>query len=97
MADVEIDYVAALGASEKLSSAGTVVSVGVAYIQGESTGVENPAGRVSLRLELQSRLTELRTRAQERASDSVALSDRLNSLRAEFGSLDAGMAAGDGS
>lgn len=42
MADVEIDYVAALGASEKLSSAGTVVSVGVAYIQGESTGVENP-------------------------------------------------------
>lgn len=97
MTDVEIEYAAATSAAEKLRAGGDGVAMELAQIQGESTGVENPAGRVALRLDLHNRLTELRTQTALRTSAAIDLSYQLVSLREKFGSLDEDLASGGGS
>jgi len=92
MAEVEIDYAAVSSASEAVSTAGVNVETLVGYLLGDSTGVENPAQRPSLRLAVHSKISQLRDAATNRAETAESIALTLDSIYSGYNALDASMA-----
>jgi hypothetical protein len=95
MAEVEIDYAAVSSASERVGTAGVNVATLLGYLEGDSTGVENPAQRASLRLAVHSKLSQLRDAAANRSEAAGSISRTLDSIHTGYRTLDTTMASED--
>ncbi|CAH0215514.1 hypothetical protein SRABI76_02376 [Microbacterium oxydans] len=95
MSDVEIFYAELNDASSALTSATYEVLMEAASLVGEDTGVENPAQRSGLRLELHRRLTALHDAAYDRIEAGDALASSISDIASEYTGLDAELSGGD--
>ncbi|MEU4017168.1 MULTISPECIES: hypothetical protein [unclassified Microbacterium] len=95
MSDVEIFYAELNGASSALTTATTQLLTEAASVQGEDTGVDNPAQRVGLRLEMHRRLTALHDRAYDRIESGDALAADIAAIAAKYSELDVELTGGD--
>ncbi|WP_226534227.1 hypothetical protein [Microbacterium paraoxydans] len=97
MSDVEIFYAALNDAASGLTSATTELLTQAANLQGEDTGVENPAQRAGLRLEMHRRLSALHDAAYDRIETAGALSAAISAIANKYSQLDVELTGGDGS
>ncbi|WP_194421447.1 hypothetical protein [Microbacterium abyssi] len=91
MGDVDIFRAELNGASSALSVAMTELLTQAAELQTEDVGIENPASRVALRLEMHRRLTALRAASSARiegasqlAAAAQGIADRFHELEDEL-------------
>lgn len=97
MSDVEIFYAELNNASGVLTTATYEVLMEAANVVGEETGVENPAQRAGLRLELHRRLSALHDTAYDRIATAGALSAAISAIANKYSQLDVELTGGDGS
>ncbi|WP_334149211.1 hypothetical protein [Microbacterium sp.] len=95
MSDVEIFYAELNDASSALTTATYEVLLEAANVYGEDTGVENPAQRAGLRLEMHRRLTALHDAAYDRIEAGDALAAAISAIANEYTDLDAELSGGD--
>lgn len=95
MSDVEIFYAELNDAASGLTSATSEVLTQAANLQGEETGVENPAHRSALRLEMHRRLTALHDRAYDRIESTGSLAAAISAIASKYSDLDAELTGGD--
>lgn len=95
MAEVEIDYGAVQSASERVSTAAVNVNTMLGYLQGDVTGIGNPAQRASLRLALHSRISQLRDAVANRAASGSSITLTLDSIYDGYNELDLIMSTED--
>lgn len=88
MAEVEIDYAAVSSASYQVSTAGVNISTLLGYLSGDATGIDNPGGRPTLRLEVHSRIAQLRIAAADRAESAEFLAQSLDAIHDGYSTLD---------
>lgn len=88
MEDVQIFYGELTSASSSLDSATSDLIYEAASVSGEDTGVENPAHRTALRLEMHTRLTALHDRAYERYDAGSAVSSAIRQISNRYSELD---------
>ena len=91
MGDVDIFRAELTGAASALNAAVTELLMQAADLRAEDVGIENPASRVALRLEMHRRLTGLRTASSARvdgasqlAASAQAIADGFHELEEEF-------------
>ena len=97
MGDVEVFYAELSSASSCLCTETTNLLTEAAGVQGEDTGIENPAGRASLRLEMHSRLTALHDRAYAKVEAASAVSTAIQQIANSYSDLDSELSGQDGS
>ncbi|GGM39433.1 hypothetical protein [Microbacterium saperdae] len=95
MSDVEIFYAELNDASSALTTATYEVLMEAANVIGEDTGVENPAQRAGLRLEMHRRLTALHDAAYDRNEAGDALAAAISAIANKYTELDAELTGGD--
>ncbi len=95
MSDVEIFYAELNDASSALTTATYEVLMEAANLIGEDTGVENPAQRAALRLEMHRRLTALHDAAYDRNEAGDALAAAISAIANKYTELDAELTGGD--
>ncbi|MEH3089541.1 MAG: hypothetical protein PGN24_08105 [Microbacterium arborescens] len=88
MADVEIFYHALTSAAEQIQTRATDAVTDNADIQGEDVGIENPAQRPGLRLEMYRRLQALHTAVLARTTDASAVAATLSTIASRYADLD---------
>ncbi|WEK61974.1 MAG: hypothetical protein P0Y60_04230 [Candidatus Microbacterium colombiense] len=95
MSDVEIFYAELNAASSSLTTATSALLMEAANVQGEDTGVENPAQRAGLRLELHRRLTALHDVAYDRIESGDSLAAAITAIATKYSELDVELTGGD--
>ncbi|MGA7147730.1 MAG: hypothetical protein WBX17_04470 [Microbacterium sp.] len=88
MDDVQVFYSELQSASSSLQTATTELLMENANLFGEDTGVENPAGRASLRLEFHRRLTALHDLGLQLVEDASSVSASLTAIADRYSDLD---------
>lgn len=88
MADVEIYYHALTSAADAIQSRVSEVILDNADIQGDETGVENPAQRPSLRLEVHRRVTALYGAVLERSTAASEVGASITAIATRYSDLD---------
>lgn len=88
VSDVEIFYSELHAAASTLDTATMNLTTETADVQGEDTGIENPAQRASLRLEMHTRLTALRDRTQNKIEAGSAVSSAVGQIATRYADLD---------
>ncbi|QLD11339.1 hypothetical protein [Microbacterium oleivorans] len=88
MSDVEIFYHALTSAAEAVQTRSSDVVLDNADIQGDDTGVGNPAHRATLRLEMHRRLSALHAAVLDRSGDASAVAASLSGIASRYGDLD---------
>lgn len=86
--EVAVFYEQLHAASASLQSAGNDLLMQNAALVAEDTGIENPAYRTSLRLEMHRRLTALHDAALVRSDDAAGLASRVTSIADRYTDLD---------
>lgn len=94
MPDVEIFYAELNDAASSLTDATSEVLMETANLQGEETGVENPAQRAGLRLEMHRRLTALHDRAFDRIESGETLAAAITAIATKYSDLDVELTGG---
>ena len=89
MGDIEIFYAELSAASSSLDTATSDLTIESGNLRGEDTGVENPAGRTSLRLELHTRLVALRDSAAGKVEAGSDVSGAIHQISDKYSQLDA--------
>lgn len=95
MPDVEIFYAELNDAASSLTDATSEVLTEAANLQGEETGVENPAQRSGLRLEMHRRLTALHDSAYDRIESGNSLAAAISAIASKYSELDVELTGGD--
>ncbi|PQZ49781.1 hypothetical protein CQ040_14760 [Microbacterium sp. MYb54] len=93
--DVEIFYAELNDAASALTNATYEVLTEAANLQGEETGVENPAQRSGLRLEMHRRLTALHDSAYDRVESGDSLAAAISAIASKYSELDVELTGGD--
>jgi hypothetical protein len=88
MSDVEIYYHALTSAADAIQTRVSSAVMDNAEIQGDDTGVENPAHRVALRLELNRRLTALQQAVLDRTGAASEVGALLTAIATRYSDLD---------
>ncbi|MDD7962058.1 hypothetical protein [Microbacterium thalli] len=88
MSDVEIYYHALTSAADAIQTRVSSAVMDNADIQGDDTGVENPAHRVALRLEINRRLTGLHQAVLDRTGAASGIGASLSEIAARYSDLD---------
>ena len=65
------------------------------YLQGGDVGVENPAHRTALRLEMHRRITALRSTVEACTSDASDIAERLRAITERYSELDVELTGSD--
>jgi|SRR5699024_578396 len=88
MGDVDIYYAELSTAAMDMQRASSQLMRETAQVAGEDTGIENPADRPDLRLEVHARLTALHDRAADSAEAASDLSASLTDIADSFREAD---------
>lgn len=96
MSDVEIFYAELNDAARSLTTATSEVLTPAAGLQGDDTGVENPAHRSALRLEMHRRLTALHDRVYDRVESGDDLAAAISAIASKYSDLDVELTGRDG-
>ncbi|MDF2580258.1 MAG: hypothetical protein K0S49_1837 [Microbacterium sp.] len=88
MSDVEIYYHALTSAADAIQTRVSSAVVDNADIQGDDTGVENPAHRVALRLEMNRRLSSLNRAVLDRTTAASEVAALLTAIATRYSDLD---------
>lgn len=88
MSDVEIYYHALTSAADSIQTRVSEVVLDNADIQGDETGVENPAHRPSLRLEVRRRVTALYGAVLERSNAASGVGASISAIATKYSELD---------
>jgi len=88
MDDVQIFYNELYSASSTLQTAATNLMMENASVSGEDTGIENPAYRTSLRLEMHRRLTALHDSVIVRVEEGSRAGASLTQIANRYTDLD---------
>lgn len=88
MGDVEIFYAELNSASNAINTALTDLVTEAGDLYGDDTGIENPAQRTALRLEMHRRLTALHDSAVNRVEAASALSASITAIADRYSELD---------
>ncbi|KAA9084974.1 hypothetical protein [Microbacterium radiodurans] len=88
MSDVEIYYHALTSAADAIQMRVSDAIMDNADIQGDDTGVENPAHRVALRLEMNRRLSGLHRAVLDRTTAASEVAASLSAIATRYSDLD---------
>ncbi|SDQ76722.1 hypothetical protein [Microbacterium sp. cf332] len=88
MSDVEVYYHELTSAADSIQVRASDAVLDGADLQGDDTGVQNPAHRPALRLELHRRLTALHTAVLDRSGAASAVAGKLSDIAARYSDLD---------
>lgn len=88
MGDVEVFYGELNAAADSLTTMTTNLLTEAANVTGEDTGIENPAQRTGLRLEMHRRLTALHDAAYNRIEAASALASVVTGIANRYSDLD---------
>ncbi|MFF5625680.1 hypothetical protein [Microbacterium sp. LWH10-1.2] len=89
MADeVQVFYTELITETSSVNSSTTALLATVGYLQGDDVGVENPAHRTSLRLEMHRRFIALRSAVEGIITDASDIAVRLQAISDRHSELD---------
>ncbi|MGF3057211.1 hypothetical protein [Microbacterium sp. YY-01] len=89
MGDVDIFYADLLNAGQRLRDDAYYLLLQNSEVSGDDTGIENPAQRPGLRLEMRRRLTQLHDTVLQRVEAASNLASNVESIAFRYNELDA--------